>query len=118
MGGTMLYKSDTFHALADEYGPLVWQDFALANFDYANDATFSTSIEREAAQLLVSTHRFTRRAVRQQRGGTASRNVRTAIFDAHATGSYRAASVHRRARTVRCTVGLPLDFNECVAVFD
>lgn len=63
VGGTMVYESDTFYALADEYGLLIWQDFALANFDYPNDAAFSASIEREATQFLTRTRRFAALAV-------------------------------------------------------
>ncbi|WP_236066949.1 glycosyl hydrolase 2 galactose-binding domain-containing protein [Paraburkholderia haematera] len=63
VGGTMVYESDTFYALADEYGLLVWQDFALANFDYPNDAAFGASIEREATQFLTRTRRFASLAV-------------------------------------------------------
>lgn len=63
VGGTMVYESDTFYSLADEYGLLVWQDFALANFDYPNDADFSASIEREATQFLTRTRRFASLAV-------------------------------------------------------
>ncbi|MEW9586100.1 glycoside hydrolase family 2 protein [Paraburkholderia sp. DGU8] len=63
VGGTMVYESDAFYALADEYGILVWQDFALANFDYPNDAAFRTSIEREASQFLIRTRRFAALAV-------------------------------------------------------
>ncbi|WP_454825253.1 glycosyl hydrolase 2 galactose-binding domain-containing protein [Paraburkholderia xenovorans] len=63
VGGTMVYESDAFYALADEYGMLVWQDFALANFDYPTDAAFSASIEREASQFLTRTRRFASLAV-------------------------------------------------------
>ncbi|MFB9128626.1 glycoside hydrolase family 2 protein [Paraburkholderia dipogonis] len=63
VGGTMVYESDAFYALADEYGMLVWQDFALANFDYPNDAAFSASVEREATQFLTRTRRFASLAV-------------------------------------------------------
>ncbi|HZZ12105.1 MAG TPA: glycoside hydrolase family 2 protein, partial [Paraburkholderia sp.] len=63
VGGTMVYESDTFYALADEYGLLVWQDFALANFDYPNDAVFSASVEREASEFLIRTRRFASLAV-------------------------------------------------------
>ncbi|ABE30443.1 glycosyl hydrolases 2 family protein [Paraburkholderia xenovorans LB400] len=63
VGGTMVYESDAFYALADEYGMLVWQDFALANFDYPTDAAFSASIEREATQFLTRTRRFASLAV-------------------------------------------------------
>jgi beta-mannosidase len=63
VGGTMVYESDAFYALADEYGMLVWQDFALANFDYPTDAAFNASIEREASQFLIRTRRFAALAV-------------------------------------------------------
>lgn len=63
VSGTMVYESDAFYALADEYGLLVWQDFALANFDYPNDAAFRASIELEAAQFLTRTRRFAALAV-------------------------------------------------------
>lgn len=63
VGGTMLHESDLFYELADEYGLLIWQDFALANFDYPNDAAFSALIEREASQLLTRTRRFASLAV-------------------------------------------------------
>ncbi|WP_131799904.1 glycoside hydrolase family 2 protein [Paraburkholderia ginsengiterrae] len=63
VGGTMVYESDTFYALADEYGMLVWQDFALANFDYPTDAAFNASIEREATQFLTRTRHFASLAV-------------------------------------------------------
>ncbi|SOE72031.1 beta-mannosidase [Burkholderia sp. OK233] len=63
VGGTMVYESDAFYALADEYGLLIWQDFALANFDYPTDAAFSASIEREATQFLTRTRRFASLAV-------------------------------------------------------
>ncbi|MFM0071047.1 glycoside hydrolase family 2 protein [Paraburkholderia sediminicola] len=63
VGGTMVYESDAFYALADEYGLLIWQDFALANFDYPNDAAFRASIEHEATQFLTRTRRFASLAV-------------------------------------------------------
>ena len=63
VGGTMVYESDLFYTLADEYGVLVWQDFALANFDYPNDAAFRASIECEASQFLARTRRFASLAV-------------------------------------------------------
>ncbi len=63
VGGTMVYESDLFYALADEYGILVWQDFALANFDYPNDAAFRASVETEARQFLIRTRRFASLAV-------------------------------------------------------
>ncbi|MBW0447382.1 glycosyl hydrolase 2 galactose-binding domain-containing protein [Paraburkholderia phenoliruptrix] len=63
VGGTMVYESQTFYALADEYGLLIWQDFALANFDYPNDAAFSASIDAEATQFLRRTRRHVSLAV-------------------------------------------------------
>jgi beta-mannosidase len=63
VGGTMVYESDAFYALADEYGLLIWQDFALANFDYPNDAAFRAAVEREATQFLTRTRRFAALAV-------------------------------------------------------
>ncbi|MGF6771219.1 beta-mannosidase [Paraburkholderia sp. GAS199] len=63
VGGTMVYESDTFYALADEFGIMVWQDFALANFDYPNDAAFSESVAREATQFMMRTRRFASLAV-------------------------------------------------------
>ncbi|WP_408420379.1 glycosyl hydrolase 2 galactose-binding domain-containing protein [Paraburkholderia fungorum] len=63
VGGTMVYESDAFYALADEYGLLIWQDFALANFDYPNDAAFSAAVEGEATQFLTRTRRFASLAV-------------------------------------------------------
>ncbi|MGF6665283.1 beta-mannosidase [Paraburkholderia atlantica] len=63
VGGTMLYESNLFYGLADEYGLLIWQDFALANFDYPNDAAFSALIKREASQFLTRTRRFASLAV-------------------------------------------------------
>jgi beta-mannosidase len=58
VGGTMLYESDAFYGLADEYGLLIWQDFAFANFDYPTDAAFTASVQREAEQFLSRTQRF------------------------------------------------------------
>jgi beta-mannosidase len=58
VGGTMVYESDSFYRLADEYGMLIWQDFAFANFDYPIDAAFSASVELEASQFLARTRRF------------------------------------------------------------
>ncbi|WP_025599789.1 glycosyl hydrolase 2 galactose-binding domain-containing protein [Burkholderia sp. WSM2230] len=63
VGGTMVYESDRFYALADEYGLLIWQDFALANFDYPSDAAFKASIEAEATQFLARTRRHVSLAV-------------------------------------------------------
>ncbi|SAL23431.1 glycosyl hydrolase [Caballeronia udeis] len=58
VGGTMLYESDAFYGLADEYGVLIWQDFAFANFDYPTDAAFTASVQLEAEQFLSRTRRF------------------------------------------------------------
>jgi beta-mannosidase len=63
VGGTMLYESDAFYALADEHGLLIWQDFAVANFDYPIDPAFTASIQREAEQFLSRTQRFASLAV-------------------------------------------------------
>ena len=63
VGGTMVYESDAFYRLADEYGLMVWQDFAFANFDYPTDAGFIASVEREATQFLARTRRFASLAV-------------------------------------------------------
>nr|WP_133649455.1 glycoside hydrolase family 2 protein [Paraburkholderia flava] len=63
VGGTMVYESDAFYALADAYGILVWQDFAFANFDYPNDADFAASVTLEATQFLARTRRFASLAV-------------------------------------------------------
>ncbi len=63
VGGTMLYESDAFYALADEYGLLIWQDFAFANFDYPTDPAFVASVQREAEQFLSRTQRFASLAV-------------------------------------------------------
>ncbi len=63
IGGTMVYESDAFYALADAYGLLVWQDFAFANFDYPTDADFAASIALEATQFLARTRRFASLAV-------------------------------------------------------
>jgi beta-mannosidase len=63
VGGTMLYESDAFYELADEYGIFIWQDFAFANFDYPTDPAFINSVEREAEQFLSRTQRFASLAV-------------------------------------------------------
>ena len=56
VGGTMGYQGDAFHAICDELGLLVWQDFAFSNFDYpANDPAFVASVTEEARQFLART---------------------------------------------------------------
>jgi beta-mannosidase len=63
VSGITLYESDTFHELADQYGILVWQDFAFANFDYPTDEAFRLSVQTEAEQFLRRTQRFASLAV-------------------------------------------------------
>ncbi|WP_250474528.1 glycoside hydrolase family 2 protein [Caballeronia sp. GAFFF1] len=63
VSGTTLYESDTFYELADEYGILVWQDFAFANFDYPSDEGFQRAVQQEAEQFLARTRRFASLAV-------------------------------------------------------
>ena len=56
VGGTMGYQGDAFHALCDELGLMVWQDFAFSNFDYpASDEAFRASVDAEARQFLART---------------------------------------------------------------
>jgi beta-mannosidase len=56
IGGTMTYEDPVFHALCDELGILVFQDFQLANLDYPiGDAAFAASLTTEAGQLLRRT---------------------------------------------------------------
>ena len=56
VGGTMGYQGDAFHALCDELGLMVWQDFAFSNFDYpAGDEAFRASVDAEARQFLART---------------------------------------------------------------
>jgi beta-mannosidase len=56
VGGTMTYESDTFFALCDELGLLVWQDMMLANFDYPqDDVAFRAALDAEARGLLDRT---------------------------------------------------------------
>jgi beta-mannosidase len=53
LSGTMLYESPDFHALCDELGILVWQDFMFANMDYpVADETFRASVLAEATQVM------------------------------------------------------------------
>ena len=55
IGGTMVYEGDTFYALCDELGLLVWQDAMLANFDYPASEAFRESLGRELSQFLDRT---------------------------------------------------------------
>lgn len=47
-----------WNGMADGYGRLIWQEFALANFDYPADASFTASVRREAEHFLSRTRRF------------------------------------------------------------
>jgi beta-mannosidase len=58
VGGTMVYGSDAFYRLADQFGILIWQDFAFANFDYPTDDDFVASVAREATTFIARTRRF------------------------------------------------------------
>ncbi|SIR07128.1 glycoside hydrolase family 2 protein [Bosea sp. TND4EK4] len=54
--GVMAYEDDAFLALCDELGLMVWQEMALANFDYPQaDSGFRDAIRAEADQLLDRT---------------------------------------------------------------
>jgi beta-mannosidase len=63
VSGITLYESNAFYELADQYGVLIWQDFAFANFDYPTDEAFEQSVQREATQFLTRTRRFASLAV-------------------------------------------------------
>lgn len=53
IGGTMVYESDDFFDLCDEYGILVWQDLMFANMDYPDsDENFIAGVETELKQQL------------------------------------------------------------------
>jgi beta-mannosidase len=52
----MTYEDDAFFALCDELGIMIWQEMALANFDYPQtDAGFRDAIRAEAKHLLDRT---------------------------------------------------------------
>jgi beta-mannosidase len=55
VGGTMVYEADSFYALCDELGLLVWQDAMLANFDYPHTSEFQTSLAAELEHFLDRT---------------------------------------------------------------
>jgi beta-mannosidase len=51
VGGTMVYESEEFLDLCDEYGILVWQDLMFANMDYPDgDAGFVANVTAEIRQ--------------------------------------------------------------------
>lgn len=51
--GTMVYETDSFYALCDELGIMVWQDFMFANMDYpVADTGFRALIASEVEQQL------------------------------------------------------------------
>ena len=51
--GIGTYEQDDFHALCDELGVLVWQDFMFANLDYPfGDPAFSAAAADEVGEVL------------------------------------------------------------------
>ncbi|MGE3244887.1 MAG: glycoside hydrolase family 2 protein [Beijerinckiaceae bacterium] len=53
VSGIIYYESEAFYRLAAEYGILVWQDAALANFDYPFAETdFAASLKNEVREFL------------------------------------------------------------------
>ena len=51
--GTIFYETDSFYALCDELGIMVWQDFMFANMDYpVADPDFRAMITREVEQQI------------------------------------------------------------------
>lgn len=62
--GTGAYESETFHALCDQLGLLVWQDMMFANMDYPfEDAEFLSTVRGEAAIELAHAGRHPSTAV-------------------------------------------------------
>ncbi|HVY44584.1 MAG TPA: hypothetical protein VHB21_01845, partial [Minicystis sp.] len=53
VSGAIGYECDAFLDQCDARGVLLWQDFALANFDYPEDASFRALVTAEARQQLA-----------------------------------------------------------------
>jgi beta-mannosidase len=51
--GGNVYESDRFYDLCDEYGILVWQDFAFACARYPQTDEFAARVAREAASVIT-----------------------------------------------------------------
>jgi beta-mannosidase len=53
VSGAGVYESPAFHALCDELGLMVWQDFMFANFDYpAQEPAFVDAVRAEVRAVL------------------------------------------------------------------
>ena len=50
--GGNVYEDHRFFDLCDEYGVMVWQDFAMACAAYPTDAAFAAALEREATSVV------------------------------------------------------------------
>lgn len=62
--GSMVYENDTFHALCDAMGILVWQDFMFANMDYPfDDPDFAGEVLAEAREQVQRLRRHASTAV-------------------------------------------------------